>query len=148
MSIPSRILNFTLNKLAIPAILFGLWLALLCHFSNSVPEDMPEMIVPQQDKILHFLFFTGGAAALAATLRLLLKLRGPSLFLVVAVIIGLLGALDEYNQQFIPGRSGLNLADWVADMVGAFAGAGLLHLLAAKLKESEVKGASKPVEPR
>jgi VanZ family protein len=49
----------------------------------------------------------------------------------------LLGALDEYNQQFIPGRSGLSLEDWIADMSGAIAGVALLRLLASKLQTRE-----------
>jgi VanZ family protein len=138
MSILFRILDFTLNRPAVPTILFGIWLSILYHVSNSVPGEMPEMIVPQQDKILHFVFFLGGGTVLAASLRLLAKLQGIRLLLAVALVIGFLGALDEYNQQFIPGRSGLSLEDWIADMSGAVAGVGLFHLLAAKLQTKEI----------
>jgi VanZ family protein len=55
--------------------------------------------------------------------------------------MGVLGALDEYNQQFIPGRSGLSLEDWIADMSGAVAGVGLLHLLVAQLRTKEINEA-------
>ena len=99
------------------------------------------MVVPQQDKILHFVFFLGGATTLAASLRLLAKLHGIRLLLAVAVVMGLLGALDEYNQQFIPGRSGLSLEDWLADMCGALAGVGLLRFLVAKLQKKEINEA-------
>jgi len=132
-----RILDFTLNRPAVPTTLFGIWLAILYHVSNSVPTEMPQMLVPQQDKILHFVFFLGGGVVLAASLRLLAKLQGIRLLLAVAVVMGLLGALDEYNQQFIPGRSGLSLEDWIADMSGALAGVGLLRLLASKLQTRE-----------
>lgn len=141
MSALSRICDFTLNRPAVPTVLFGVWLAMLYHVSNSVPTEMPQMLVPQQDKILHFVFFMGGAMALAASLRLLAKQRGIPLILTVAVVMGLLGALDEYNQQFIPGRSGLSLADWLADMTGAMAGVLLLRLLVAKLRTNEIKEA-------
>lgn len=134
MSILYRILDFALNRAVVPTTLFGIWLTILYHVSNSVPADMPEMVVPQQDKILHFVFFLGGGTVLAASLRLLAKLRGIRLLWAVALVIGLLGALDEYNQQFIPGRSGLSLADWLADMSGAVAGVGLLRILVAKLQ--------------
>lgn len=134
MSILYRILDFALNRAVVPTTLFGIWLAILYHVSNSVPADMPEMVVPQQDKILHFVFFLGGGTVLAASLRLLAKLQGIRLLLAVALVIGVLGALDEYNQQFIPGRSGLSLADWLADMSGAVAGVGLLRILVAKLQ--------------
>jgi len=141
MSILSRVLDFTLNRPAVPTILFGIWLAILYHVSNSVPTEMPQMLVPQQDKILHFVFFLGGGVVLAASLRLLAKLQGIRLLLAVAVVMGLLGALDEYNQQFIPGRSGLSLEDWLADMSGALAGVGLLRLLASKLQTREINEA-------
>ena len=141
MSILSRVLDFTLNRPAMPTILFGFWLAILYHVSNSVPTEMPQMVVPQQDKILHFVFFLGGGVVLAASLQLLAKLQGIRLLLAVALVMGLLGALDEYNQQFIPGRSGLSLEDWIADMSGALAGVGLLRLLVAKLQTKEINEA-------
>jgi VanZ family protein len=137
MSILYRILDFILNRPAVPTTLFGIWLAILYHVSNSVPTEMPQMLVPQQDKILHFVFFLGGGVVLAASLRLIAKLEGIRLLLAVAVVMGLLGALDEYNQQFIPGRSGLSFEDWIADMSGAIAGVGLLRLLMAKLQTRE-----------
>ena len=137
MSILYRILDFILNRPAVPTTLFGIWLAILYHVSNSVPTEMPQMLVPQQDKILHFVFFLGGGVVLAASLRLIAKLEGIRLLLAVAVVMGLLGALDEYNQQFIPGRSGLSLEDWIADMSGAIAGVALLRLLASKLQTRE-----------
>ena len=59
----------------------------------------------------------------------------------VALVMGLLGALDEYNQQFIPGRSGLSFEDWVADMSGAVAGVGLLSLLVTKVRTREINEA-------
>jgi len=139
MATLSRFLDFTLNRPAVPTALFGIWLAILYQVSNSVPKEMPEMMVPQQDKILHFVFFLGGGGVLAASLRLLAKLQGVRLFVAVAVVMGVLGALDEYNQQFIPGRSGLSLEDWIADISGAVAGVGLLQLLAAKLGTREIK---------
>ena len=138
MSILYRILDFALNRAVVPTTLFGIWLTILYHVSNSVPADMPEMVVPQQDKILHFVFFLGGGTVLAASLRLLAKLQGIRLLSAVALVIGVLGALDEYNQQFIPGRSGLSLADWLADMSGAVAGVGLLRILVAKLRTKEI----------
>ena len=134
MSIFSLILDSLLKRPAVPATLFAIWLAILHQVSNSVPKEMPEMFLPQQDKILHFVFFLGGGTVLAATLRLLAKLHGMPLLLAVTAVMGLLGALDEYNQQFIPGRSGLSFADWIADVSGAIAGAGLLRLLVEKFR--------------
>ena len=136
-----RILDCIINRPAVPTTLFAIWLAILYHVSNSVPKEMPAMVVPQQDKILHFVFFLGGGVVLAAALRLLAKLQGIRLLLAVAVVMGFLGALDEYNQQFISGRSGLSLEDWIADMSGAVVGVGLLRVLAAKLQTREINEA-------
>lgn len=135
MPIFFRILDFSLNRPAVPTTLFAIWLAVLYHVSNRTPTDMPEMLVPQQDKILHFVFFLGGSVALAASLRLLMGLRGLALLIAVALVLGLLGALDEYNQQFVPGRSGLSVEDWLADMSGAIAGVGFLSLLVEALQK-------------
>jgi len=134
MSIFSLILDSLLKRPAVPATLFGLWLAILHQVSNNPAQAMPRMLVPQQDKILHFVFFLGGGVVLAASLRLLAKLHGMALFLTATVVMGLLGALDEYNQQFIPGRSGLSLPDWIADVSGAVAGVGVLRLLVNRLQ--------------
>lgn len=133
MQVFLRILDFTLNRPSVPTTLFGIWLAILYQVSNRIPTDMPEMLIPNQDKILHFCFFLGGGVTLAAALRLLLKLRGPYLLLTVAIIMGSLGALDEFNQQFVPGRSGLSLGDWIADLSGSIASVGLLRLLLTPL---------------
>ncbi|MFM8715399.1 MAG: VanZ family protein [Spartobacteria bacterium] len=59
------------------------------------------------------------------------------MLLAVALVMGLLGALDEYNQQFIPGRSGLSIEDWIADMSGAVAGVALLRWLVSNLRKNE-----------
>lgn len=139
MNLLYRILDFTFQRAWVSSGLFGVWLVILHHVSNSVPEEMPAMIVPQQDKILHFVFYAGGATILAAALRLLTNVRGAALVVGTAFAIGLLGALDEYNQQFIPGRSGLSIADWTADLAGALAGIGLLHAVLAKLHAWKMK---------
>ncbi len=135
MSILLRCLHFALGRPVVPATLFGVWLVILYQVSNRIPKDMPDMLVPQQDKVLHFVFFLGGGATLAASLRLLTKLQGVSLMVAVGLVMGLLGALDEYNQQFIPGRSGLSPADWTADVSGALAGSWFLILLVRRLQE-------------
>ena len=41
----------------------------------------------------------------------------------VIIAIALTGCLDEYHQSFTPGRSGNDPYDWLADVLGATAGA-------------------------
>ncbi|MEN9535253.1 MAG: hypothetical protein RLZ22_770 [Verrucomicrobiota bacterium] len=83
----------------------------------------------QLDKVAHFLGFAGGGilvAGLFTTITLVvLRRRVRWAYVVTATIIaiGLLGWLDEWNQCFTPGRSGANMADWIADFTGGIAGA-------------------------
>ena len=102
--------------------LFAAWLAILFFFSGSPPpEDMPTLFA-FQDKLLHFVFFTGGACALAGALSRSFGARGLRLLAGTVLTLALAGAFDEYNQQFVPGRVGLDPFDWVADLCGAVVG--------------------------
>lgn len=99
--------------------LFAIWLGILFFFSNSeTPKDMPTL-VPHQDKVIHFVFYAGGACALAGAFARSFSLRGARILALTVLILTLAGALDEYNQQFVPGRSGMDPYDWAADISGA-----------------------------
>jgi len=99
--------------------LFAVWLGILFFFSsNESPKDMPTLL-PHQDKVIHFVFYAGGACALAGALVRSFSLRGARLLAATVAVLALAGALDEYNQQFVPGRQGMDPYDWAADIVGA-----------------------------
>lgn len=102
--------------------LFAVWLAILFFFSGSPPPEGMPMVFAHQDKLLHFVFFAGGACALAAALSRSFRASGPRLFIATVVTLALAGAFDEFNQQFVPGRQGLDPLDWLADLCGAIAG--------------------------
>lgn len=76
------------------------------------PDDLP------LDKIAHFASY-GVLAAL--TLRATLTWHRWGTLVAVVVAIALFGAVDEWHQAFIPGRS-TSLADWLADLSGAVVG--------------------------
>lgn len=102
--------------------LFAVWLAILFFFSGSPPpEDMPT-VIPFQDKFLHFVFFAGGGCALAGALSRSFDAKGIRLLAGTVVTLALAGAFDEFNQQFVPGRAGMDPFDWIADLCGAFFG--------------------------
>jgi VanZ family protein len=102
--------------------LFVIWLGILFFFSSSEsPKDMP-MLLPHQDKVIHFVFYAGGACALAGALARSFGLRGLALVVLTILALSLAGALDEYNQQFVPGRQGMDPYDWAADILGAACG--------------------------
>ena len=80
------------------------------------------MLLPHQDKVIHFVFYAGGACALAGALARSFGLRGLALVVLTILALSLAGALDEYNQQFVPGRQGMDPYDWAADILGAACG--------------------------
>ena len=89
---------------------------------NSGPKHDPDM--PHLDKVVHFLYFFGGGALLAAHGGLKWsEVKFQRLFWGVALICCMVGRLDEYHQGFTPGRCGNDNGDWLADTLGGAAGA-------------------------
>lgn len=104
---------------------FLLWLGALWLLSASsvVGELTPP--IPNFDKIEHFGFFFGGSGLLCAYLYRR-KPEQPNWRMIIGCVIAaiaLTGCLDEYHQTFTPGRSGNDPIDWMADVLGATAGA-------------------------
>ncbi len=82
--------------------------------TSHLPVD-----VGSSDKILH-------AAAYAVLAALAFRAAGGSggtrAALVAVLVAAAYGALDEYHQSFVPGRTA-SAADWLADACGAAIGA-------------------------
>lgn len=94
------------------------WLSSLRGSNHKLP-------ITHFDKFLHFTyFFAGGMLFAGWCLR-----RNPGLpdwkrILPAAIIImALIGFIDEWHQCYTPGRSGADIWDWTADVIGAAAGA-------------------------
>ncbi len=91
-----------------------------------VATSIPNLHVPApegSDKVVHFLMycmlaFLSHRALVAPTRRALVVLVGT---------VALLGAADEWHQQFIPGRS-MDVRDWAADATGGAVGAVMASL--------------------
>ena len=111
---------------------FAAWLAVLFFLSGLPGDQAPRLIFPHQDKALHFVFYLGGAGVLAAAISSTWTLRRTFCAILTVVILALIGAADEYRQQFTPLRSGMDLFDWIADLAGALAGT----LILLRLKSS------------
>ena len=62
-------------------------------------------------------------------------------FAIVALVISIFGAVDEWHQQFIPGRS-MDAHDWIADTTGAMTGAALSMLARAMTARSMRRNAA------
>jgi VanZ family protein len=72
------------------------------------------------DKVLHFSIYTVFSFLLTRHL-LDITTRWRAALIAVAFVM-VFGALDEWHQRFIPGRS-TEFADWRADSLGALVGA-------------------------
>lgn len=70
------------------------------------------------DKVAHF---TAYAILAALSLRATLTPRHLATMVAVVLSVTLLGAVDEWHQSFIPGRS-MSFLDWCADSLGALVG--------------------------
>ena len=98
-------------------------LAILAATSWPSPPALPN----QSDKLVHFSSYAllGGSVAWAAGWRRLRRVMAW------VCLLTLLGALDEWHQQFIPGRR-MDVRDWVADTAGAVTGLFLVTALARR----------------
>lgn len=104
---------------------FILWSAVLYWLSSTVPPLPDGPKVPHFDKVAHFGYFFGGGGLLAA---FFFRLRPDSppwgrIIAATAVILSVIGMLDEWHQTFTEGRSGNDPGDWLADTLGALVGA-------------------------
>lgn len=103
--------------------LFAAWLVLLWFLSASSPPAEPDIQIPHFDKVLHFGYFSLGGALLAASCGLKWhQLSRRGLLLIVVVLCSVIGRLDEYHQGFVPGRTGNDPGDWLADSFGGLFG--------------------------
>lgn len=86
---------------------------------------LPHIVLPEGgDKAIHFAFFV----VLAYLVQRAVGAQGSARAVpYVLLALATFGALDEYVQQFIPGRS-MELLDWVADVSGAVVGVVIARL--------------------
>jgi VanZ family protein len=91
---------------------------------NSISVSDPTLRPPfaGADKITHAFMY---AVASFTWRRAIVSTRDAATWRVVAGV-SLLGAVDEWHQRIVPGRSA-DLFDWVADVVGAWLGVALWH---------------------
>ncbi len=104
---------------------FAGWFGILWLLSSRTGDAGGLPHIPGLDKVAHFGYFFGGGGLLAAFLFRLRPHR-PNWLLIVAmvfVVLALVGWLDEYHQSHVPGRTGNDPGDWLADVSGAVCGA-------------------------
>lgn len=87
--------------------------------STALPGGFPGL-----DKIEHTGYFAGGGMCFLLGLRLAGFARGKMLAITLTVLFcSVVGILDEWHQLHVPGRSGGDVWDWLADTLGGFLGA-------------------------
>ena len=114
----------------VPLIIY--WIMLFT--ATSLPAaNLPSVAI--SDKIKHFGAFFGLSVLLSLTLLFQSKvLLFKKYFIAAALIISsVYGLLDEVHQSFVPGRNS-EFLDWVADSLGAAAGAFIVYYLLKKFK--------------
>jgi VanZ family protein len=103
---------------------FAIWFGTLWWLSSRVNHVPHGLDFRFSDKLLHFGYFFGGALIFSA---FLFRLdpdppRWRRMLLLTVIVVGATGALDEWHQSRIPGRSGNDPADFAADLLGAVTG--------------------------
>jgi VanZ family protein len=110
-------------------VAFAVWFGTLWWLSSQVRHFPPGLDFQFSDKLIHFGYFLGGGFFAAAYFYR----RNPaapvwrSILLLATLAAGFTGVLDEWHQSWVPGRSGNDLADLTADLLGAVCGAVLLR---------------------
>jgi VanZ family protein len=106
----------------------AIWVCTVFYLSSRTSEELVEdlpFLMQAWDKVLHFAAFFCGVLPLVPALRLSFQWPWRKCCLVAIGAVSLYGALDEVHQVWTPSRSGLSFGDWVADTLGALAGAPL-----------------------
>ena len=104
---------------------FLLWFGLLWLLSSFSSGGAIGPSIPHFDKVAHFGYFFGGSVLLSGYLFFRRPARPDWKWIIITAVslVALTGCLDEWHQSFTPGRSGNDPYDWLADVLGATAGA-------------------------
>jgi VanZ family protein len=106
----------------LPAIAY----AALIFYLSSLSRPLPQLTARFNDKLLHLVEYAAFAGVATWGLSHLLTLPRAARW--AALVGSFYGATDEFHQRFVPHRSA-DVADWVADSLGALLGALLAWLI-------------------
>jgi VanZ family protein len=103
---------------------------------SSLSHPGPKIDVVGIDKVEHAIYFAVGGMCLALALALrgktahsaLLTAPWRKLALITLLAGAAVGWFDEWHQSFTPGRKGLDVYDWMADVLGSLAAVPLARL--------------------
>lgn len=98
-----------------------LWGAIILVATSLPGAALPNVSdIPGVDKVVHGALY----GVLGALVARAIGAKSGSAWLAAGVVVALFAAVDEWHQQWIPGRSA-EAFDWVADVAGATFGASL-----------------------
>lgn len=101
-----------------------MWACAILWLSSLRPDELPKEAFVFWDKFNHVAAFALGGWLAAAALRTSNPSLNPGRIVMLAVaLIAVFGLIDETVQTFTPGRTGANVYDWTADVLGALIGA-------------------------
>jgi len=115
---------------------FAGWFGILWLLSSRAGDAGGLPPIAGLDKVAHFGYFFGGGGLFSAFLFRLRPDRPRWLWIVVSVAVtfSLIGWLDEHHQSHVPGRTGNDPGDWLADVSGALCGALVFRRLHRRLR--------------
>lgn len=121
-----------------PAIWFA---ALLCWFAvlwalSSLHGSGQALPIDHLDKLAHFTYFLGGGILFAGWhfRRQPARPAWGKILAAAIIAMALIGGIDEWHQCHTPGRSGGDVWDWLADLLGGTAGALILKSVHRRLQ--------------
>lgn len=118
-------------------ILWLAWFSILWTLSGSNPKIDHGPKIPNIDKILHFGYFMIGGFCAANFFHIKSLFQWKKIFLIAILVGAIVGAGDEYRQSFTPGRSGNDIGDWIADVLGTLAGCIYCYYMWKRLNTTE-----------
>ncbi|MDD2715248.1 MAG: VanZ family protein [Candidatus Wallbacteria bacterium] len=96
------------------------YLCVMFYLSGRTRLNPALSIFPGEDKLLHFIEYSGLGFLLFRSLTISGLERKP--LLTAFLIASLYGGFDEIHQHFVPGRES-GWLDFIADAIGSWAGA-------------------------
>ncbi len=107
------------------------WALVILALTSVPAADLPHAsLFPEADKGVHFGLYAIFAFLSASAARVPREgdSRAKSTLVAIAIFIAIFAALDEWHQQFIPGRS-MDVIDWAADVAGTCLGLLLFEMV-------------------
>ena len=108
------------------------WLGAILTATSLPKSVIPDVGFQFADKGLHFSMYAGFAFLTARAMHNPPRTTLPRVLVASFLLVLAIGALDEWHQHFIKGRS-TELFDWIADSLGGLAG-GLAWVMGNRLK--------------